>query len=510
VFCGKQAWEYFVYFVYSIYLSNLFIQFIYPIYLSNLKTGIKFKDNNIRYSMVFFPWEHVKWYTRTTCNDATGVYGMNLMSEDDKWKIEMNSDQLYLNSLREKITVYDDNNAGMNNSNNSISPIEFALPISPVITTISPVANSGAGLHKNQHQAPVGNTWEYYKKIVNPYELVYTQNKYDQFPDSVALIHPLSRSYFKMIEILRVADFFKSFSGKRIRSGHVCEGPGGFIEAFIDECNKNHIGTINSVAMTLKSTQNSIPGWKKANMFLKKYNKIIKILYGKDDTGNILNIDNANSFINYVRGGSGSGLVNIFTGDGGFDFSMNYDIHERLVYPLIESSTVIGMNVLAPGGMMILKFFDIYTEPMKKILFYLSKNFNRWTLYKPATSRPCNSEMYFIGQDRVSSSHLIPPTKDNMEQELSADFRKLLDDRIHDIVLYQIQYLEKVFDLIKELEENQGNRAGDGTDIVKEILERHLVYSFIWCIRFNIPVDIRRFHLIEASQIYQQAVCRQQ
>lgn len=477
--------------------------------------------------MVFFPWEHVKWYSRTTCNDATGVYGANSIGDDDKWKIEMNSDQLYLNSLREKITAYDEDNT--TGGHNSISPIVFSLPAVPAVPSISPVVNAGAGNHKNQ-QTTVGNTWEYYKKIVNPYELVYTQNKYDQFPDSVALIHPLSRSYFKMIEILRITDFFKSFSGKRIRSGHVCEGPGGFIEAFIDECNANHIATINSVAMTLKSTQNSIPGWKKANMFLKKYNKTIKILYGKDDTGNILNVDNANSFINYVQtgggasgggasgggagggGGSGSGLVNIFTGDGGFDFSMNYDIHEKLVYPLIESSVVIGMNVLAPGGMIILKFFDIYTEPMKKILFYLSKNFNRWTLYKPATSRPCNSELYFIGQDRIISSYLIPPTKANMEQEISADFRKLLDNRIQDIVLYQIQYLEKVFNLIQQLEEGEvkDEKQGKKTDIVKEMLERHLVYSFIWCIRFNIPVDIRRFHLIEASQIYQQAVSRQQ
>jgi len=488
--------------------------------------------------MVFFPWEHVKWYARSTCNDATGVYGANSISEDDKWKIEMNSDQLYLNSLREKITAYDDDNQTHNQTqthnqisaqHNSISPIVFSSPA--VADIISEISTS-----KAHQQTPVVNTWEYYKKIVNPYELVYTQNKYELFPESVALIHPLSRSYFKMIEILKVAEFFKSFSGKRIRSGHVCEGPGGFIEAFIDECNKSHIATINSVAMTLKSTQNSIPGWKKANMFLKKYNKTIKILYGKDDTGNILNIDNANSFINYIRtgvgagagvgvgagqhvgngngngisngngNGNGNGLVNVFTGDGGFDFSMNYDIHEKLVYPLIESSVIIGMNVLAPGGTMILKFFDIYTEPMKKILFYLSKNFNRWTLYKPATSRPCNSELYFIGQDRIISSYVIPPTKENIEQEITADFRKLLDDKIQEIVLYQIQYLEKVFDLINIIHSDEKQ----GIKLIKNLLEKHLVYSFIWCVRFNIPIDIRRFRLVEASQIYQQAVSRQQ
>jgi hypothetical protein len=30
-----------------------------------------------------------------------------------------------------------------------------------------------------------GKNWEYYKKIVNPYELVYTQKKYPNFPESL-------------------------------------------------------------------------------------------------------------------------------------------------------------------------------------------------------------------------------------------------------------------------------------------------------------------------------------
>jgi hypothetical protein len=57
-----------------------------------------------------------------------------------------------------------------------------------------------------------GKNWEYYKKVVNPYELVYTQKKYKNFPESICIKHPLSRSYFKMIEMLQVFHFFDSFS----------------------------------------------------------------------------------------------------------------------------------------------------------------------------------------------------------------------------------------------------------------------------------------------------------
>jgi len=46
------------------------------------------------------------------------------------------------------------------------------------------------------------NNWEYYKKIVNPYEMIYTKKKYKNVPESISLVKPLSRSYFKMIEML--------------------------------------------------------------------------------------------------------------------------------------------------------------------------------------------------------------------------------------------------------------------------------------------------------------------
>ena len=61
--------------------------------------------------------------------------------------------------------------------------------------------------------------WELAKKMVNPYELVYTHND-ERLPPSLSIVSPLSRSFFKMVEILDVLQFFKAVPTK-ITSAHI-------------------------------------------------------------------------------------------------------------------------------------------------------------------------------------------------------------------------------------------------------------------------------------------------
>jgi len=235
-------------------------------------------------------------------------------------------------------------------------------------------------------------TWEIRKKIANPYELVYTHEE-KKMPICLAKIHPLSRSYFKMIEILSVSHFFQRFSKvKTFRSAHVCEGPGGFIQAFIERCSeeKRPIGV--SLAMSLKPTHSQIPGWKRAVPFLRK-NPVVKIFYGADGTGDLYRKENRDAFSGLL----GTEKAHLFTADGGFDFKTDFLHQEKTVFNLIVSSFAAGFESLAVGGVMVIKLFDIFSRPQKQLIAYVSLSFREWTLYKPAMSRPCNSERYFIG-----------------------------------------------------------------------------------------------------------------
>lgn len=241
--------------------------------------------------------------------------------------------------------------------------------------------------------------WDYAKKITNPYELVYTFKKHN-IPKSLSIIQPLSRSYYKMIEILNLTDFYNYRSSKTsLRTAHVCEGPGGFIEAIYDAASRtsstNKLAVASTHAMTLRSTQPHIPGWRKAQRFLQK-NKQVKIEYGIDGTGNILLKENREYFINSVMQQNPTG-VHIFTADGGFDFTSNYLEQEAIIFPLLLASIHIGFSVLSTNGLFVLKLFDYFETATLELIEFMACQFDKWTIYKPATSRPCNSEQYFIG-----------------------------------------------------------------------------------------------------------------
>ena len=109
------------------------------------------------------------------------------------------------------------------------------------------------------------NEWDIYKKYTNPYEYIHSvvPNK----KKSVSKYKPLSRSYFKMLEILNT--FNITFEDSPISSFHLAEGPGGFIEAL---CNLRKNPNDEYVGMTILDTNNdsNIPGWKKSENFLRK------------------------------------------------------------------------------------------------------------------------------------------------------------------------------------------------------------------------------------------------
>ena len=246
-------------------------------------------------------------------------------------------------------------------------------------------------MKKNIEKYEEAHIWELAKKMANPYECIYTQDD-SHFHPSLCIYRPLSRSFYKMIEMLKVAKFFEELpkTTQKIRSAHVAEGPGGFIQAFLELAEKNKKTVSSATAITLKPRDSHTPGWRRASSFLQKHPEII-LHYGVDESGDIYQKGNQESFIKAVKPG-----VHFFTADGGFDFSKDYSLQERKIYHLLLCSIQIGIRSLLPGGTFILKIFDIYSHSTQVLISLVSCFFKEWILYKPVTSRPCNSERYLI------------------------------------------------------------------------------------------------------------------
>ena len=278
--------------------------------------------------------------------------------------------------------------------------LEFEIITSDVFP--QPIYNKHINniLSKAKDKIDNNKNWDNGKKLSNCYELIHLPCKKNK-NDSIALYNPLSRSYFKMWEILKKFKLVEKFK-KEIIVSSIAEGPGGFIEALINYRKQfNFIDSYN--AITLQSNKNEIPGWKKSKNYLLQ-NTNIKIHYGEDGTGNIYNVSN---IIHYAIK-NGKNKSHIVTADGGFDFSIDFNKQEQLAYRLILCEIVTTFCVQINGGNSVIKIFDTYTKMSISLLYILANYYDEIILYKPDTSRPANSEKYVICRNfkGISSSEL--------------------------------------------------------------------------------------------------------
>lgn len=241
--------------------------------------------------------------------------------------------------------------------------------------------------------------WDIYKKYTNPYE--YINSIIPLKKKSVARHKPLSRSYFKMIEIMNTFNF--DFSTKPIQSFHLAEGPGGFIEALSYRRN-NKMDKYIGITLIDNDNDPNIPAWKKSNDFLNKNPNVI-IETGVDNTGNILSLDN---FVRCKNKYSSS--MDIITGDGGFDFSLDFNNQEISIARLLFAQICFAVTMQKKNGIFILKIFDCFMEHTVDLLYILSSFYDKVYIIKPQTSRYANSEKYIVCRDFLfdTNEHFFP------------------------------------------------------------------------------------------------------
>ena len=236
--------------------------------------------------------------------------------------------------------------------------------------------------------------WDIMKKITNPYEYIHTI--VPNHKCSLCKYKPLSRSFFKMMEMINTFDFLTDRNP--IQTFHLAEGPGGFIEAF-NYKRKNPADIY--YGMTLINDNTNIPSWKKASHILNS-NKNIKLEYGASKNGDLFLKENL-IYCNKKYAKS----MDYITGDGGFDFSSDFNNQEDISFKLILSQIFYALIMQKKGGHFVLKIFDVFKIKTVEVIYLLCNLYENVFIFKPNTSRSANSEKYIICRNYKNNNKRI-------------------------------------------------------------------------------------------------------
>ena len=191
---------------------------------------------------------------------------------------------------------------------------------------------------------------------------------------------PISRAYFKMWEMIQacVIPHYDT-------SVHLCEAPGGFLEACMD-------------LFPLKTWQAyTISGTIKFNL---KFNAS-NIRYADV-------ITEQSDVINSIRTTFPNG-VGFITADGATEF--DHSRLEEASTPLVVAQINIALSTLQENGSFVVKAFELCPHDSRMILARLASCFKSVCLFKPTHSRPTNSEIYIVCRKFILDQSFTPSKK---------------------------------------------------------------------------------------------------
>jgi 23S rRNA U2552 (ribose-2'-O)-methylase RlmE/FtsJ len=311
------------------------------------------------------------------------------------------------------------------------------------------------------------DTWDSIKKFTNPYEYIHSNISGNK--TNISKMRPLSRSFYKMIEIIRNNTILSQYQHTivprpeykmGIKTFHLAEGPGGFIEAiaylrgleYQQRVNDSNTAATEAVAegetnassspiQILKRNTEFHDEFMKEQEYLKLSRRIFDsqkpasgvtpmALYGNDRYYGmtLVNDDpicpgwkktrtflenNPNVIIENGADKTGNLIslenflycaekyknkMDIVTADGGFDFSVDFNHQETMATQLILCEVFYALAIQKQGGSFILKIFDVFHKATVDILYILSYYYQQVSIIKPYTSRIANSEKYVVCQ----------------------------------------------------------------------------------------------------------------
>ncbi|CAG9855807.1 unnamed protein product [Phyllotreta striolata] len=214
--------------------------------------------------------------------------------------------------------------------------------------------------------------------------------------ETVRSVFFMNRAALKMANIDAITDFeftnidkneyFKDDKGP-FYFADVCAGPGGFTEYIL--WRKKWL--FKGFGMTLKDDND-----------FKLYESYcacpatFQAFYGKDGDGNVCSPNNILDFKEKVLCETGGKGVHFMMSDGGFSVEGNENFQEILSKSIYLCQCLVALEIVRSHGHFVTKLFDVFTSFSVGLLFLIYHCFEKVSIIKPNSSRPANSERYFV------------------------------------------------------------------------------------------------------------------
>ena len=198
--------------------------------------------------------------------------------------------------------------------------------------------------------------------------------------------------------------------------------------------------------------------------------------------------------------------MDLITGDGGFDFSLDFNKQEILSINLIFSQICYAIAMQKKGGTLILKIFDIFSQVTIDMLYILSSLYGKVYICKPHTSRLANSEKYIICKNfkldntydlinHFSTLFIMINNNESIQRFLNIEIPYFYTNKIEDInaVIGQ-QQLENIIATFYLLDNNKQDKL--------DILKKNNIQKCIhWCTKYKVPYNnnIQSFNVFKGD-----------
>mgnify|MGYP001170924742 CR=1 FL=1 len=251
-----------------------------------------------------------------------------------------------------------------------LSPAEVEMLESPIVAQAPHVDNLDVELERLKEQVGVfraikgDETWK--KNVEAVDKTIHLQRVVER---------PVSRAYFKLIEILRTCAIRDPQS-----SLHLCEAPGGFAQAVASEFPKT-----TRIMVTSRRTEG-------APLFSSRILSHERISELDLEHNDLMRRDTRDEIVNLVK------QVDLVTADGAIDNETRPELAEDYTAWLLACEIETALRVQKTGGSFVVKVFGFMRAATRQLVALLTTCYEQVCIIKPVSSRSVNDERYVICQ----------------------------------------------------------------------------------------------------------------